>query len=236
MSKTNSHTAILLFTRTAAEEALNKQFFPGLNFDKNEALGKALIGYTHQQAIHTGLPTFLFGSALQTGNNFGERFTHAIASVFAKGFEKVIAIGNDCLELTTEDLLLAVEQLSKKDWVLGPATDGGVYLLGLDHKHFDRERLLKISWETDQVFEELFALTNGNNCECLPVKTDLDSWADLNRILANLSDVHWVKILINSLLGRFHSPKHYSSLLLPHKIWLFIHPLRGPPQYTGYRN
>lgn len=68
---------------------------------------------------------------LQTGNNFGERMQNAFSWAFESGFSRVCIIGTECHGLTTEIIEKAFEFLDDGEAIIGPAKDGGYYLLGL---------------------------------------------------------------------------------------------------------
>lgn len=89
---------------------------------------------------------------LQQGENMGERMFNALAQVLSEGYGKAVLIGSD-IHLLTEDVLMdAFEKLEANDVVLGPAKDGGYYLIGIkkpEPKLFD----LKY-WSTPNVFSE----------------------------------------------------------------------------------
>ena len=68
---------------------------------------------------------------IQQGNDLGERMQHAIETTLA-GNTFVVLIGSDCPAITTDILNKTYQHLSNgKDAVLGPASDGGYYLIGL---------------------------------------------------------------------------------------------------------
>ena len=91
---------------------------------------------------------------IQHGNNLGEKMHTSFATELPKT-EKVCIIGSDCLELNTNDLNLAFQQLSTHDVVLGPANDGGYYLIGLKKPY--RELFTDISWGSGSVLNETIA-------------------------------------------------------------------------------
>lgn len=68
---------------------------------------------------------------MQIGHDLGEKMSHAFQSLFDQGFEKIVIIGSDAYDLRTEDIDLAFEELEKHNVVIGPAIDGGYYLLGM---------------------------------------------------------------------------------------------------------
>lgn len=72
-----------------------------------------------------------FAYARQVGGTLGERLDHAFAAAFAAGGRRVVAVGSDCPELKATTILAAFRGLAEREVVLGPATDGGYYLIGL---------------------------------------------------------------------------------------------------------
>ena len=67
----------------------------------------------------------------QGPGDLGTRLSAATAEAFAEGSSRVLVIGSDCPDIEREDLRAAEEALSRYDVVLGPAEDGGYWLLGL---------------------------------------------------------------------------------------------------------
>jgi rSAM/selenodomain-associated transferase 1 len=67
----------------------------------------------------------------QGSGDLGDRMVRAIAEVFAAGAARVIVVGTDCPDITSDLAEEAFERLATADVVLGPATDGGYYLIGL---------------------------------------------------------------------------------------------------------
>ena len=89
----------------------------------------------------------------QGEGDLGSRLKQAAAAAFRKGKKRVILIGTDCLELNGLHLQSAFESLDDHDLVIGPARDGGYYLLGLKDPHpelFHPE----MPWGSDQVLPE----------------------------------------------------------------------------------
>ncbi len=67
----------------------------------------------------------------QVGTDLGARLAQAVETAFQEGTKRIIVVGADCPELNQEDLQQAFEALANRDVVLGPARDGGYYLIGL---------------------------------------------------------------------------------------------------------
>ena len=115
----------------------------------------------------------------QQGSDLGDRLFHAFNRKWNEGFRKIVFIGTDSPALGIEDLRAAFEALDASEVVLGPATDGGYYLIGFSARLpilFSR-----ISWGTSQVFRETVRLleTNAIRWQCLRESFDLDTFEDL---------------------------------------------------------
>jgi uncharacterized protein len=123
---------------------------------------------------------------LQSEGNLGERMQKAFEEAFAAGYEQVCIIGSDCYELTEDILVQAFEKLERTDVVIGPAEDGGYYLLGmkkLHHSFFTGK-----NWSTNSVLPD--TLNNvkamGQSVALLPQLTDVDDEKDLITIPVSL--------------------------------------------------
>ena len=93
----------------------------------------------------------------QEGSSLGDRLQHATKSAFESGAKRVVVIGTDCPSLTSSDLRTAFEQLEAHDIVIGPAQDGGYYLIGLNAEH--ASLFADIDWSTSQVLEQTMLKT-----------------------------------------------------------------------------
>lgn len=91
--------------------------------------------------------------AQETGS-LGQRMSRAFGKCFSLGFRNVVIIGTDCVMITEEDVETAFSLLSGGEFeaVLGPATDGGYYLLGLCRE--TAAVFQDIQWSTSRVFKE----------------------------------------------------------------------------------
>jgi rSAM/selenodomain-associated transferase 1 len=115
----------------------------------------------------------------QEGHSLGERLIHAFGQAFGKGARQVIVIGTDAPTLPKDYIEQAFRALDEADVVLGPARDGGYYLIGLSRpclKVFD-----DVSWSSDQIFERTaqHAQRLGYSLRVLPTHYDIDTIADL---------------------------------------------------------
>jgi len=87
----------------------------------------------------------------QGEGDFGERLERAVVDAFSDGLEKVVLLGTDCPELIGADVDEAWTALEAHDVVIGPALDGGYWLLGL--KRPIPELFRNMPWSTDRVSE-----------------------------------------------------------------------------------
>lgn len=125
------------------------------------------------------LDYYKFPKFLQRGKDLGERMDRAFGEAFAQGYEKVVVIGSDCYELTSEIIADAFELLSDHNVVLGPAKDGGYYLLGMDrhYSHLFRDK----KWSTSDVLLDtiLDIKKMKRSYTLLPTLSDVDEEKDL---------------------------------------------------------
>ena len=118
----------------------------------------------------------------QRGRDLGARLSRAFFDAFESGARRVIAIGTDCPWMGTARVRLAFEMLNKADVVLGPAADGGYYLIGA-RKHLPII-FAGIPWGSGFVLQRtLLAIRSGRiRLRLLRRDFDLDRPQDLERI------------------------------------------------------
>ncbi len=116
--------------------------------------------------------------AVQVGENLGDRMLHALKSGIESSGSAVV-MGCDVPHITAGILATTHHALCDGVNVVGPAEDGGFYLLGLGEFRSDIFR--EISWGTDTVMARLDKQANflGLNLVRLPVMRDIDRWRDL---------------------------------------------------------
>jgi len=120
-----------------------------------------------------------FWAHQQAGADLGDRMFNAFHRGFTEGHCPVVIIGSDCPDLTTDLLAEAFRQLQTNPFVIGPAADGGYYLLGMTNP---RESLFRQkTWSTAAVLPETLAdlHQSGTPYHLLPVLSDVDEAADL---------------------------------------------------------
>lgn len=129
-----------------------------------------------------------FLKAIQKGNDLGDRMLNAFQTAFENGFERVMIIGSDCYQLDTGLIQKGFDILCQDDAVIGPAEDGGYYLLGL--RKMVPEIFKEKSWSTESVCSDTIKdLEKGSlSYQLLPTLPDIDEAADLKRSNISLSD------------------------------------------------
>ncbi|MCY7329456.1 MAG: DUF2064 domain-containing protein [Saprospiraceae bacterium] len=228
MSTEFDQTAVLIFSRSASQEAAVKVFDPAAGKTRNKAIAQSLIQRARKVARRSKLPVFFHSTAAQSAGSFGENFADALETVFGKGYRHIIAIGNDCPALCSQDLLLAAQHLTETALVFGPASDGGTYLLGIRREAYDRSAFLQIDWQTPLVLTQLQDYAQGDFI-CLTEKSDVDSLADLAQVLRTDA----LPVLLKHRLARFLQPLPPPVFSLPCRIFQRAFQtgftLRGPP-------
>ncbi len=153
----------------------------------------------------------------QGGGDLGKRLASGFEESFQKGDKKVIAIGSDCPQITPQDLEEALKSLDNYDCVLGPALDGGYYLIGL--RVFHSALFSNISWGTEFVLEQTIKNIKQNGLSWTELRPlgdidrpeDLALWLQyqlktkdipkLSVIIPTLNEGNYLKDTLLSLVG-----------------------------------
>jgi rSAM/selenodomain-associated transferase 1 len=116
---------------------------------------------------------------LQKGDSLGLRMQRAFNKAFADGYQKAVVIGSDCSTLSPELIEQSFQILDNHQTVIGPARDGGYYLLGMSA--FYPSLFENKSWSTSTVFKETIHQFKEMNLsyKSLPVLNDIDTEKDL---------------------------------------------------------
>jgi uncharacterized protein len=123
-----------------------------------------------------------YATAMQTGQTLGDRLAMALSErFFFHRTEKIVAIGVDDPRLSRATVSHAFALLDSCEWVLGPATDGGYYLIGCRAAAFSSAIFRDVEWGTERVFAETMAKirTWQTTVAVLPLRRDLDGIDDL---------------------------------------------------------
>ena len=193
---------LILFTRYPEPGKSKTRLIPALGPEGAAELQREMTAHTVKTALSAGgVPVEIrhaggtqermqkwLGEKLQyreqcTGD-LGERMADAFATAFSDEVGRALLIGTDCPEITEGILREAFEALRRHDLVLGPATDGGYYLIGMRRSAAARAVpcvFRDIDWGTDGVFKATFAKVEklGLSCTLLALLDDVDRPEDL---------------------------------------------------------
>lgn len=120
--------------------------------------------------------------AMQTGESLGDRLSMAFSErFFFHRTDRIVAVGVDDPTIPRPLIDAAFELLESCDWVVGPARDGGYYLIGCRGPAYDNEAFQEIAWGTSSVFSSTIAKIRGwqRNLAILPMRSDIDTAEDL---------------------------------------------------------
>jgi rSAM/selenodomain-associated transferase 2/rSAM/selenodomain-associated transferase 1 len=151
-----------------------------------------------------------WGYAPQESGDLGRRMAGALASAFRGGAERAVLVGTDVPDLRAPILYRAFLELESRDLVLGPAKDGGYYLIGLQRSAFERAstRLFSgVSWGTGAVLDQTLAVTEKLNLSRSLTEPladvdrpeDLGSWERHQRAETSTSERAWISVIVPAL-------------------------------------
>jgi uncharacterized protein len=187
--------AVIIFVRHPQYGKVKTRLASTMGDEKALAIYKLLLAHTYSLVQNSTIPVYVYytddivqddlwqGEHIikkkQQGTDLGKRMSNAFGEVFAAGHQKVIIIGSDCYELSPAEMIAAFNALEEKDAVIGPATDGGYYLLGL--KKLIPAIFENIAWSTDTVKDETVKILHQKNYSVSLLQTlpDVDEEKDL---------------------------------------------------------
>ena len=120
-----------------------------------------------------------FSKELQTKGNLGHRMENAFTTAFEQGYKKVLIVGSDLYKLKASHIEKALQQLDEKEVVIGPAQDGGYYLLGL--KKNILELFCNKSWGTSNLLKETLNDLKTKSIALMEPLNDIDDFEDLKK-------------------------------------------------------
>ncbi|WP_107038854.1 DUF2064 domain-containing protein [Brumimicrobium mesophilum] len=183
-----SKIAVLLFVRSAYEESKHKQLIKG-----ESSKNVQLFQYLNKRIVNTVKQTqydyFVIDSTNQHGETFAERFKNAFKSIFEKGYDAVISLGNDTPQVTNQTLYDVVHQFEKHDVVVGKTNQGGAYTIGLTKYAFSKCSFEAVDWSTNHVVESIEerAIFQGSSyIQLKTVYTELSTHSDLKLFIQQL--------------------------------------------------
>lgn len=121
-----------------------------------------------------------FQKKLQVGLDLGERMQNAFQDGFDNGYDKIVIIGSDLIALESSDITAAVDNLDDNEVVIGPAEDGGYYLLGM--KKIPNNLFKDKEWGTDTVLKNTLLDIANLKYHLLQEKNDIDTYEDIKNV------------------------------------------------------
>ena len=115
----------------------------------------------------------------QVSGDLGQRMQAGFEWAFGQGYGPVVGIGTDLWDLEATDLEQAFELLQNKEVVIGPAADGGYYLIGM--QKMQTQLFQNKAWSTPELLEQTLADIAPEKRALLSQKNDIDTAADLQK-------------------------------------------------------
>ncbi len=188
--------ALIIFVKNPIEGQVKTRIAKTTGNGKAVEIYRELLQYTHDVA--ESLPAAEYAKTVYYGDyinpddlwngwtkarqpqdgDLGDRMKQAFREQFALGASRVVIIGSDCLALQPRHLEVAFAALSTRDVVIGPSTDGGYYLLGMNvlyEQIFDG-----MPWSQLELLNQTKSLLKAGSISftLLEPLTDIDEWKD----------------------------------------------------------
>lgn len=131
----------------------------------------------------------------QVGADLGKRMQNAFNHAFEEDFSKVVVIGSDSPDLPENFLRQVFRELDTHDVVLGPANDGGYYLIAFTRKGFLPEAFENVAWSSEKVFEKTISILKKHRQRVclLPQWYDVDTLRDVQSMISRNKDTAFNK-------------------------------------------
>ncbi len=189
--------AIIIFVRHPELGKVKTRLAKTIGNDKALRVYEQLLQHTLEVTMQLSAPKFIFYTneiqkvdiwsnpgywkCKQKGDDLGERMKNAFSFLFEQGFKRIVIIGSDCFQLTRDLIFKAFAALNNEDVVLGPAADGGYYLLGMNtlYPDFFEDKV----WSGDHVASKTIedAKRLELNFALLETLYDIDEFEDLEK-------------------------------------------------------
>ncbi|GAB5539818.1 MAG: TIGR04282 family arsenosugar biosynthesis glycosyltransferase [Salibacteraceae bacterium] len=189
---------LIIFVRKAEKGQLKKRLVDDIGSEQALVVHHKLQLYTKEitrslncekavyyadQIDHNDLwDNMIYDKGLQQGDDRGMRMNDAFSRAFADGKQRVIIIGTDCIDLESYMIKEAFAVLESNDVVIGPAKDGGYYLLGM--KKFLPTLLTDKDWNSDNLLMDTLLDLKKLKSKYYLLKTlnDINSAEDLDQM------------------------------------------------------
>ena len=193
MNNQNKDNILLVFTRNPELGKVKTRLAKGVGEENALTIYKDLLQHTHDVVMQNTCAKRVgysvkvrdndiweidsFEKFQQEGSDLGQRMQHAFSKAFSDGYKKVIIIGSDLYDLRPHHIEEAFEALTTHDAVIGPAKDGGYYLLGM--RNLITNVFKDKEWGGDTVLEQTLENLNSYSVHTLEELNDIDFAEDL---------------------------------------------------------
>ena len=188
-----SKNLLLIFTRNPELGKVKTRLAKTIGAEKALAIYKFLLAHTKKvtekiacdKAVYYSVKVReddlwngeIYQKKQQLGEDLGIRMQNAFQNAFANGYEKVLIVGSDLIDLSEEIIENGFLQLASNDVVIGPAEDGGYYLLGMKSVHPNVFK--NKNWGTSSVREETLNDLKDKKVHLLNELNDADVLDDI---------------------------------------------------------
>ncbi len=191
-----SKKALIIFTRNPELGKVKTRLAKSVGDESALKIYKFLLKHTVEITASLNVDKYVFYSEnihrddiwdpeiyrkkLQRGENLGERMKNAFAEIFGMGYEKVIIVGSDIFDLEKKDVEVAYDALQTTNFVIGPAEDGGYYLLGM--KEMKEEIFQNKEWGQNTVLKATLNDFGKEKYILLEKRSDVDYFQDIKDV------------------------------------------------------
>lgn len=193
-----SQNQLLLFVKNTELGKVKTRLAKTIGNEKALFIYKALLQHTRKTAVEVNAQrkvyysTYIdsndefesdfFEKRIQVQDDLGMKMYAAFKDSFGERADKVLLIGSDCYEINAKIIEDAFIALDKSDYVVGPAHDGGYYLIGM--KTLNKSIFEDMVWSTSNVLlDTILEIKKQNKSYFLmPTLTDVDHEEDLGEL------------------------------------------------------
>ncbi|UQD57339.1 TIGR04282 family arsenosugar biosynthesis glycosyltransferase [Flavobacterium sp. K5-23] len=190
--KTN---ALIIFTRNPELGKVKTRLAKTIGDVKALEVYKDLLQHTMEQTQNIDCDKFVFydiaivegdiwkkgvyHKKIQSKGDLGEKMQAAFEQLFEQGYTNCIIVGSDLFELKSEIIETAFTELERNEVILGPAEDGGYYLLGL--KKMIPSLFKNKDWGSSTVLRDTLKDLTNHKINFLETLNDIDTFEDLEK-------------------------------------------------------
>ncbi|GIZ10150.1 TIGR04282 family arsenosugar biosynthesis glycosyltransferase [Flavobacterium sp. UMI-01] len=189
------NNALIIFTRNPELGKVKTRLAQSIGDEKALQVYRDLLQHTMEQTQSIACDKYVFYDTqiiendiwdnncfhkrLQATGDLGNKMEAAFDYLFELGYKKCIIIGSDLFDLTSDLIEKAFQMLDKKKIIIGPAQDGGYYLLGL--KKMKKGLFQNKEWGTPSVLADTLSEINIAQVYFLITLNDIDTLDDLKQ-------------------------------------------------------